>query len=49
MNINVLITISDPKFNSYSVKQKRNMAKTIGEFALKTTDETLKKNRRITI
>ena len=41
-NIAVLITITDPKFDSYSVKQKRNMAKTIGAFAINATEETSK-------
>ncbi|MDW5288239.1 hypothetical protein [Formosa sp. PL04] len=41
-NIDMLIIITDPKFNNYSEKQKHNMAKIIGEFALKSEKETSK-------
>ncbi|CDF79736.1 conserved hypothetical protein [Formosa agariphila KMM 3901] len=41
-NIDLLIFITDTKFNNYSTQQKHNMAKTIGQFAIKDEIKTSK-------
>ncbi|WP_299781790.1 hypothetical protein [uncultured Formosa sp.] len=41
-NINLQIFITDPKFNNYSVQEKRDMAKTIKKFTAKNEMKTFK-------